>query len=75
VNQGPQHRGPAAAGGWRLSRAALPTIVLQKQAALDLKPIDVNILMQIAKHWWGTESAPQFPSIRARAWGLSPPER
>jgi DNA-binding transcriptional regulator YhcF (GntR family) len=45
--------------GW----TALPSIVLEKQAALGLKPIDVNILMQIAKHWWGTESAPPFPSI------------
>ena len=48
--------------GW----TALPNIILDKQAALGLKPIDVNILMQIAKYWWEPGSAP-FPSIETLA--------
>jgi DNA-binding transcriptional ArsR family regulator len=54
--------------GW----TALPNIILEKQVALELEPIDVNILMQIAKHWW-SEEAP-FPSIEriAIAIGVTP---
>lgn len=48
--------------GW----TALPNIILDKQAALGLKPIDVNILMQIAKYWWEPGSAP-FPAIETLA--------
>lgn len=36
---------PLTKAGW----TALPNIVLDKQAALGLEPIDVNILMQIGK--------------------------
>ena len=50
---------PLVKAGW----TALPSVVLEKQVVLGLLPIDVNILMQIAKHWWGTESAPPFPAI------------
>lgn len=60
---------PLAKAGW----TALPNIILDKQKALGLKPVDVNILLQIAKHWWQAESAP-FPSIDtiAGAIGLTP---
>ncbi len=34
--------------GW----TAIPSIILDKQHALGLDPIDVNILLQLAKHWW-----------------------
>jgi DNA-binding transcriptional regulator YhcF (GntR family) len=53
---------PLAKAGW----TALPNIILDKQKVLGLEPIDVNILMQIAKHWWQAESAP-FPSIETIA--------
>jgi hypothetical protein len=49
---------PLTKAGW----TALPNIVLEKQVALGLEPIDVNILMQIAKHWWQADAAP-FPAI------------
>jgi hypothetical protein len=60
---------PLAKAGW----TALPNIILDKQRALDLEPIDINILMQIAKHWWQAEAAP-FPSIEtiALAIGVTP---
>ena len=44
--------------GW----TAIPNVVLDKQAALGLEPMDVNIILQIAKYWWSPESPP-FPSV------------
>lgn len=60
---------PLTKAGW----TALPNIVLDKQQTLGLQPIDLNILMQIAKHWWQADSAP-FPSVEtiAAAIGVTP---
>jgi len=33
--------------GWTV----LPSIILEKQHALDLNPIGVNILLQLARYW------------------------
>jgi predicted transcriptional regulator len=49
---------PLTKAGW----TALPNTILDKQVVLGLTPLDVNILMQIAKYWWSAENAP-FPSI------------
>lgn len=43
--------------GWTL----VPNILLTKQHALGLDPVDVNIILQILKHWWHADEAP-FPS-------------
>lgn len=43
--------------GWTV----LPSIILEKQQALGLDPVDVNILLQLARHWWYSERPP-FPS-------------
>ena len=43
--------------GW----VAFPTTILEKQRALGLDALDINIILQIAKHWWETENPP-FPS-------------
>jgi DNA-binding MarR family transcriptional regulator len=48
--------------GWTV----LPTIILDKQAALGLTPLDINIILQIAKHWWYSERVP-YPSKKAIA--------
>lgn len=40
--------------GWTV----IPSIVLEKQAALGLDAIDVNILLHLAKHWWYRENPP-----------------
>jgi hypothetical protein len=45
------------APGWTL----IPNILLIKQHALGLDPVDINILLQILKHWWRADEAP-FPS-------------
>lgn len=45
---------PLMDAGW----TALPSIILDKQHALGLDPVDVNILLQLAKHWWFTDNLP-----------------
>lgn len=40
--------------GWTV----LPSIILEKQDALGLDPIDINILLQLARHWWYTDNLP-----------------
>ena len=53
---------PLTDAGW----TAIPNVVLDKQAALGIKPMDVNIILQIAKYWWSPKSAP-FPSVESLA--------
>jgi len=48
--------------GWTV----IPTIILEKQHALGLDPIDVNILLQLAKYWWYSDNPPH-PSKRTIA--------
>jgi DNA-binding transcriptional regulator YhcF (GntR family) len=45
---------PLMDAGWTV----LPSIILEKQHALGLDPIDVNILMQLARHWWFNDNLP-----------------
>ena len=40
--------------GWTV----LPTVILEKQHALGLEPIDVNILLQLARFWWYRDNLP-----------------
>ena len=48
--------------GW----TALPNVILDKQVALGLEAMDVNILLQMLKYWWRPGSEP-FPSVRTLA--------
>lgn len=59
----------AIQAGW----VALPSIMLERQAALGLDPIDVNIILHIAKHWFdpGNLPHPSKGSI-AKAMNLTP---
>jgi len=43
--------------GW----TALPSILLDKQHALGIDSIDLNILLQLAKYWWKRDDLP-YPS-------------
>lgn len=45
---------PLMDAGWTV----LPSIILEKQHALGLDPVDVNILLQLAKHWWFVDKLP-----------------
>jgi len=40
--------------GW----TAVPSIILEKQQAIGLNPIDVNILLHLARHWWYSDNLP-----------------
>ena len=43
-----------------------PNILLQRQQALGLDTVDVNILLHLALHWWEKENAPH-PSKKSLA--------
>jgi predicted transcriptional regulator len=45
------------AAGW----TALPSIILDKQPALGIDSVDLNILLQLAKYWWKKDDLP-YPS-------------
>lgn len=55
--------------GW----TAVPAVLLEKQHALSLTPIDLNILLQLMKYWWRADDPP-FPSkaVIAEAIGVAP---
>jgi DNA-binding Lrp family transcriptional regulator len=55
--------------GWTV----LPSIILEKQHALGLDPIDLNILMHLARHRWYSDNLPH-PSKGsiARCMGIDP---
>lgn len=40
--------------GWTV----FPSIILEHQHAMKLTPVDVNILMHLARHWWYEENLP-----------------
>jgi DNA-binding transcriptional regulator YhcF (GntR family) len=42
------------AAGW----VALPTIILERQDALGLDPLDINVILHIAKHWFEAGNLP-----------------
>jgi DNA-binding Lrp family transcriptional regulator len=48
--------------GW----TAMPSVILDRQQALGLDAVDVNILMHLAKHWWEKDRLP-FPTKKAIA--------
>jgi hypothetical protein len=45
---------------WR-SAGPLPSIILDKQPALGISSLDLNILLQLAKYWWKKDDLP-YPS-------------
>ena len=51
----------------------IPSIILEKQEALGLDPVDLNIILQLAFHWRERERLP-FPSkgSLAQRIGISP---
>lgn len=55
--------------GWTM----IPNVLLERQRALRLTPLDLNILLQILRHWWKKDELP-FPSKRtiAECIGVTP---
>lgn len=50
------------AAGWTV----LPSVILERQRALALDAVDINILMHLARYWW-FKDRPPFPSKRTIA--------
>ena len=48
--------------GW----TAMPSVIIERQKAFGLDPIDVNILLHLACHWWYATDLP-FPSKQTMA--------
>jgi DNA replication protein DnaD len=49
---------PLMAAGWN----AIPSIIIEKQAALGLDALDMNIIIHLSNYWWTAENLP-FPSV------------
>ena len=55
--------------GWTM----LPSVLLERQQGLGLDATDLNILLQLARHWWYSDNPPR-PSKRtiAECMGIDP---
>lgn len=53
---------PLMDAGWTV----LPSVILERQQALGLDPVDMNILLQLARYWWYADNPPH-PSKKAIA--------
>ena len=50
-----QRWGPElTSSGW----TAIPNVIIQRQKALGLSPLDVNILLQLLAYWWEPDNLP-----------------
>lgn len=60
---------PLAKAGW----TSFPNIIFERQAALGLTPLDINILLHLAGYWWkpGDNAHPSKATI-AKAIGILP---
>jgi hypothetical protein len=48
---------PLMEAGW----TCIPSVIIERQRALGLDAIDINILMHLATHWWTEDNKP-YPS-------------
>lgn len=48
--------------GWTM----IPSTILEHQEALGLDPVDMNILLQLARYWWRADNPPH-PAIKTIA--------
>lgn len=57
------------AAGWN----AIPSIIIEKQEALGLDAIDMNIIVHLSNYWWHADNLP-CPSVEtiAKAVGVKP---
>jgi DNA-binding MarR family transcriptional regulator len=55
--------------GWN----AIPSVIIERQKALGLDPIDMNIIVHLSNYWWKVENLPH-PSVAtiADAIGVKP---
>ena len=60
---------PLMDAGWN----AIPSVIIEKQEALGLDAIDMNIIVHLSNYWWTAENLPH-PSVGtiAKAIGVKP---
>lgn len=60
---------PLMAAGWN----AIPSIIIEKQEALGLDALDMNIIVHLSNYWWHADKLP-CPSVAtiAKAIGVQP---
>jgi DNA-binding transcriptional regulator YhcF (GntR family) len=60
---------PLMEAGWN----AIPSIIIEKQDALGLDAIDMNIVVHLTNYWWNADKLPR-PSVEtiAKAIGVKP---
>lgn len=51
---------------WRSGWTGIPNVLLKRQKDLGLTPPELNVLLQLLKHWWEADSNP-YPSRKAIA--------
>lgn len=55
--------------GWTV----LPNVLFERQQALGLDPLDINIILHIASYWWSEGSKPHPSKVTiAKAIGIDP---
>ena len=60
---------PLMDAGW----TAMPTVIFERQQALGLDPLDVNILLHLASYWWTHDNKPHPSKVTiAKAIGVDP---
>lgn len=60
---------PLIKAGW----TAFPNIIVERQKALGLSPLDVNILLHLATYWWEADNKPHpSKATIAEAVGVQP---
>ena len=60
---------PLMDAGW----TCMPSVIIERQQALGLDPIDVNILMHLAMYWWTPDNKPHpSKATIAAAVGIEP---
>ena len=57
---------PLMDSGW----SVLPNIIIEKQAALGLDPMDMNIILHLVQYWWVADNPPH-PSVATIAEAIS----
>jgi predicted transcriptional regulator len=53
---------PVMDAGW----SAVPNILIEKQQALGLQPLDINIILHLLHYWWQPDNLPH-PSVGTMA--------
>jgi len=61
---------PLMAAGWN----AIPSIIIEKQEALGLDAIDMNIIIHLSNYWWRADNLPN-PSVKTIAQAIGVKER